>query len=247
MQLTFLIYGLVFGSFYNVVIYRLPNGKSLIKPPSSCSNCGHRLSPLELIPVISFLMQKGKCKHCGASFSIRYAMVEVLTGVLFLLSYLKFGLEIELFKVLFLGSLCIIISFIDYDLQIIPDSLNLTIIVAGIFYLVIFNPITFANAGLGFLIGGGLLFLIALVGPMGGGDIKYMAATGIWLGFGYTLMTLLLSFMIGGFISLLLLIFKLVDRKTAIPFGPFLCMATLITLFYGNELFLWYLDVIVFK
>lgn len=247
MELIFLIYGLVFGSFYNVVIYRLPNGKSLIKPPSSCGNCGHRLSPMELIPVISYLIQKGKCKHCNTKFSMRYALVEVMTGLLFLMSYMKFGFSIDTFKVLFLGSLCIIISFIDYDLQIIPDSLNLSIFIVGIIYLVLFQPLSFMNAFLGFLVGGGLLFLIALVGPMGGGDIKYMAAIGIWLGLGYTLMTLLISFIIGGLISLVLLILKVVDRKTAIPFGPFLCVATLITLFYGNELFHWYLETIIFR
>ncbi len=247
MKFLFLIYGLVFGSFYNVVIYRLPNGKSLIKPPSSCGYCGHRLSPCELIPVISYILQRGQCKHCKTHFSMRYAVVELLTGLLFLTSYMQFGLSVEAFRLIFLGSLCIIISFIDYDHQIIPDRLNFLIFIVGIIYLMIFSPLSIMNAFLGFLVGGGLLFLIALVGPMGGGDIKYMAAIGVWLGMGYTLMTLLISFIIGGVISLVLLLTKVVDRKTAIPFGPFLCIATLIVLIYGNELFHWYLNTIIFN
>lgn len=247
MELLFLIYGLVFGSFYNVVIYRLPNGKSLIKPPSTCGYCGHRLRPIELIPVLSYLMQGGKCRECNTKFSMRYAVVELLTGVLFLVTYIKFGLTVETFRIFFLGSMCIIISFIDYDLQIIPDQLNLTIFLVGVVYLLAIQPMTYANASLGFLAGGGILFLIALVGPMGGGDIKYMAAICVWLGLGYTLMTLLISFIVGGFLSLILLLLRLVDRKTAIPFGPFLCIATLIVLFFGNELFYWYLNTIVFN
>lgn len=245
MEALLFIYGIVLGSFYNVVIFRLPEKRSIVRPPSACGACGHRLTPVELIPIFSYILQRGRCKACGSKIAIRYPMVEFLTGVFFVGAYMKFGLTIELFKVLFLGSLFIIISFIDLDHQIIPDGLNLLIGITGLIYLGIMQPFPVTNALYGFLAGGGLLFLIALVGPMGGGDIKFMAAMGIWLGIGYTLMTLLISFIVGGVLSGILLVAKLVDRKTAIPFGPFLCIAALVVLFYGDELFIWYVTTVL--
>lgn len=245
MEALVFLYGLVLGSFYNVVIYRLPIGKSIVKPRSSCGKCGHVLTPLELIPLVSYIVQKGQCKHCHEKFSIRYPLVELLTGLLFLWVYLRLGLTVELFKGLFLVSLFIIISFIDLDHQIIPDGLNLMLGLVGVLYLISVQPFSIMNGVYGFLVGGGLLFIVALVGPMGGGDIKFMAAMGIWLGLGYTLMALLLSFIIGGLVSAGLLLAKVVDRKTAIPFGPFLCIGSLIVLLFGNELFLWYVETIL--
>jgi len=245
MEALIFIYGIVLGSFYNVVIYRLPVGKSIVKPPSACGACGHRLTPIELVPILSYIVQKGKCKNCQEKISVRYPLIELLTGLLFLLIYWKVGFSIELLKGLFLGSMFIIISFIDLDHQIIPDELNLILGVAGLIYLIAVQPFPFMQGIYGFLAGGGFLFLIALVGPMGGGDIKFMAAMGLWLGLGYTLMALLISFTIGGLISGGLLIAKVVDRKTAIPFGPFLCLASLIVMLFGNELFVWYVSTLL--
>ena len=245
MEALIFIYGIVLGSFYNVVIYRLPVVKSIVKPPSACGACGHRLTPIELVPILSYIVQKGKCKNCQEKISVRYPLIELLTGLLFLLIYWKVGFSIELLKGLFLGSMFIIISFIDLDHQIIPDELNLILGVAGLIYLIAVQPFPFMQGIYGFLAGGGFLFLIALVGPMGGGDIKFMAAMGLWLGLGYTLMALLISFTIGGLISGGLLIAKVVDRKTAIPFGPFLCLASLIVMLFGNELFVWYVSTLL--
>lgn len=245
MEALLFIYGIVLGSFYNVVIYRLPVGKSIVKPPSACGACHHRLTPIELIPILSYIAQKGKCKSCGEKISIRYPMIELLTGILFVWVYSNFGFSIELAKGLFLASLFIIISFIDLDHQIIPDELNLILGIVGFIYLFLVKPFPVMHGLYGFLAGGGLLFIIALIGPMGGGDIKFMAAMGLWLGLGYTLMTLLISFILGGFISGILLVFKIVDRKTAIPFGPFLCLASLIVMLYGQELFVWYVQTLL--
>jgi len=240
MQVLVFIYGLIFGSFFNVVIYRLPMEKSLIRPRSSCGTCGHVLRPVELIPLISYIVQRGRCKHCHEKFSMRYPMVELLTGVLFLVVYMKIGWTVELMRGLFLVSLFIIISFIDLDHQIIPDGLNLILGLVGLVYLFLVQPFPVSHALYGFLVGGGFLFIVALIGPMGGGDIKFMAAMGIWFGLGYTLMILLLSFIIGGLVSASLLLLRIVDRKTAIPFGPFLCIGSLIVLLFGNKLFIWY-------
>ena len=245
MEALLFIYGIVFGSFYNVVIYRLPVGKSIVKPPSACGACNHRLKPIELIPILSYIAQKGRCKNCGEKISIRYPLIELLTGLLFVWVYSRTGFSIELAKGLFLASLFIIISFIDLDHQIIPDELNLILGIVGLIYLFSVKPFPLVHGLYGFLAGGGLLFIIALIGPMGGGDIKFMAAMGLWLGLGYTLMALLISFILGGFISAMLLVFKIVDRKTAIPFGPFLCLASLIVMLYGQELFIWYVQTLL--
>lgn len=242
MYLLIFIYGLVLGSFYNVVIYRVPHGKSIVKPPSACGACGHRLSPLELIPVVSWVIQKGRCKQCQSKIALRYPLVELLTALLFVWVYSVVGFRIELLRDLFLLSLFIIISFIDLDHQIIPDGLNLLLGVSGLVYLFILQPFPWLQGVYGFIAGGGFLFIVALIGPMGGGDIKFMAAMGLWLGLGYTLMALLLSFIIGGGVSSALLLAKVVDRKTPIPFGPFLCMGSLIVLLYGQELFVWYVN-----
>lgn len=239
------LYGLVFGSFFNVVIYRVPLGKSIVKPPSSCGVCGHKLGVLELIPLLSWIIQRARCKKCGSGISIRYPIVEVLTGLLFIFVYSKVGFRIELLRGLFLTSMFIIISFIDLDHHIIPDGLNLMLALTGFIYLIVLRPFPIMHGVFGFLVGGGVLFIIALVGPMGGGDIKFMAAMGLWMGIGYTLMVLLLSFIIGGIISGLLLITKRVDRKTPIPFGPFLCIASFIVMIYGKNIFLWYVQTLL--
>ena len=245
MFILIFIYGLVLGSFYNVVIYRVPHGKSIVKPPSSCGRCGQRLKPLELVPVLSWLIQRGRCKHCGSKISIRYPLVELLTGFLFVVVYTVIGFRIELLRGLILVSLFIIISFIDLDHQIIPDGLNLLLGVIGFLYWLLVHPFPFIHGISGFFIGGGLLFIVALLGPMGGGDIKFMAAMGFWLGIGYTLMALLLSFIIGGVVSGGLLLTKVVNRKTPIPFGPFLCLGSLIVILYGSKIFVWYVNTIL--
>lgn len=195
--------------------------------------------------LFSWLIQKARCKHCGEKISIRYPLVEILTGLLFMYVYLIIGFRIELLGAIFLTSMFIIISFIDLDHQIIPDGLNLLLGVVGLVYLLLVQSFPLMHGLYGFLAGGGFLFIIALIGPMGGGDIKFMAAMGLWLGLGYTLMALLLSFILGGLISGLLLLTKRVDRKTAIPFGPFLCMASFIVILYGKNLFIWYVQTLL--
>lgn len=245
MIILIFIYGLVFGSFFNVVIYRVPLGKSIVKPSSSCSFCGSRLSATELIPLLSWILQKGQCKQCGEKISVRYPLVEILTGILFVVVYRFVGFRIELLRGLVLVSFFIMISLIDLDHQIIPDGLNFLLGVAGLVYLLLAKPFPYMHGLYGFLIGGGFLFLIALIGPMGGGDIKLMAAIGLWLGTGYTLMALLISFILGGILSSFLIMTKLVSRKTPVPFGPFLCSGSLITLLCGEKIFYWYLKTII--
>lgn len=237
------ILGLLIGSFLNVCIYRLPQNQSIITPPSHCMICNSRLKPWDLIPVISYLLSRGRCRYCGTAFSGRYALVELLTASLFVWCLEVFGPTPELIKALILTAFFIVITFIDYDHQLILDKVLLWLSGAGVvinLWIGSVSPLDMLIAG---LIGGGLLLIIALVsgGGMGGGDIKFAAALGLCFGWQYLLLTLLLSFVFGGIGGVLLLVFKIKSRKDFIPFGPFIALAALFTLLYGNNMITWYM------
>src|SRR6056297_487916 len=160
---VFLIFGLLIGSFLNVVIYRLPNNKSIVSPPSSCGSCGHRLGPIDLVPVLSYVFLRGRCRHCGAKFSPRYPLVEVLTGGLFSLLYWRFGFSFDFIRFAILTCILVSAAFIDIDHRIIPDKLNLFGIVSGIVFVFLPDSLSVKNALLGFVAGGGLLLLVAVI------------------------------------------------------------------------------------
>lgn len=232
-----MVYGLIFGSFFNVCIYRLPVGLSVIKPRSRCGVCGHELNWKDLIPVMSYMIIGGRCRYCKAKVSSRYALVELLTGALFLATYFRFGLTLLFLRHIVLVSLLIVISFIDFDHQIIPDELNAAIAILALIALLFGSEMTWMDSFLGLLLGGGSLFLIAaLTGAMGGGDIKLMAAAGLYLGFIQIGVALYFGFIFGGLISLVLLVLKLKGRKDAIAFGPYLSLGILVSLFWGNQI-----------
>lgn len=238
------VFGLIIGSFLNVCIYRLPREKNIVVPSSSCVICGEAIKPYDNIPLISFLILKGKCRACGAKISWRYPFVELLNSFFYLLAYTRFGLSFELIPIFLFLSTMIVITFIDLDFQIIPDSITLPGILIGIaFSSFLFpdpfelNSITgFINSLIGFIIGGGLFFLIALLskGGMGGGDIKMMAMIGAFFGWKGVLTTTLIASLVGSVVGISLVLFKGKNRKTAIPFGPFLALGSVITLFGGH-------------
>jgi len=244
MIIIVLVLGLLFGSFYNVCIYRWPVGKSVVMPRSSCGSCGHVLNGFDMVPVLSYVFSLGKCRHCGVKYSPRYALVELLTGVLFVISYLTFGYTWMCLVGIMLSSIVIIVTFIDIDHHIILDRFSIVTIVLGVLYHVFLTDMSFINIGLGFLLGGGLLFLIAVIGTMGGGDIKIMASFGLILGFPKILMALYLSFIIGAVILTPIMLYqkkKFGEYKSQVPFGPFLCIGTWITFYFGDYLFDLYL------
>jgi len=241
--------GLLIGSFLNVCIYRIPKEESIVFPPSHCAKCRTRLKPIDLVPIISYIFCKGKCRYCKEKISLQYPIIELLTGLIFLLSLTKFGLSMDFLFYIILFSILIVISGIDYHHQIIPDSLVLITFVLGIgLKLTLFSidgqAIDIINSSSGLLIGGGFLLLVAIVsrGGMGGGDIKLMAALGFWIGWKYTILALLLSFIIGGILSLGLLITKVKSRGEFIPFGPFLVIGFIVTALWGARIFNWYLS-----
>ena len=237
------ILGLLIGSFLNVCIYRLPKGQSIAFPPSHCTGCSNRIKPYDLIPVISYIILKGKCRHCNTSISIKYPLVEILTGVLFLFSFLKFGYSIEFIKSIVLLSVLVAVTFIDFEYSIIQVEFMIFASLTGIVLNIIgyeFN-IHLLNYLYGFLVGGGvILAIVLLTNGMGGGDIQLMTVIGLFLGFKLTLLTLMLSFVIGAFAGVTLIVLKKKSRKDFIPFGPWISIAAFVSLFFGDSILRWY-------
>ncbi|GAB6184343.1 prepilin peptidase [Thermodesulfovibrio hydrogeniphilus] len=243
--LIFFVLGLVVGSFLNVCIYRIPRGVSIILPKSFCPACDNAIKPYHNIPLVSYILLKGKCSYCGEKISFRYPVVEFLTGVLYVLSFLKFGLSVEIFFVLIFISALIVISFIDLDFQIIPDIISIPLIILGI----ICSFLPFEHSALSFgikesligiLVGGGSLFIVAVLsrGGMGGGDIKLNAAVGAFLGWKFALLTVFIGSLFGSIVGIVMMK-KTGNRK--IPFGPFLSLGAIISLFIGETILKWYL------
>lgn len=255
-QIFFFLIGSVIGSFLNVCIYRIPREKSIVSPPSACPGCNKPIRPYDNIPIISYIMLRGKCRDCGTKISMRYPLVELLTSVLFVFMYRNFGKSVfpfftfELISLLVFVSLLIAISFIDLDFQIIPDILSIGGLVLG-FILSIFRPF-FRNIDpkfgiidslLGILIGGGLLFAIAWLYQfftkregMGGGDIKLLGMIGAFCGWKGVLFSLVSGSVLGTLIGIPLMLAKGAGTKYAIPFGPFLSLGALFYVLMGNTI-----------
>jgi leader peptidase (prepilin peptidase)/N-methyltransferase len=248
MNLFLFIIGLAFGSFFNVCISRIPQGKSIIYPPSRCEVCNTKLKPLDLVPVASFLLLRGKCRYCGSKLSWRHPGIEFFTGILFVMVYQIIGLNINLIIFLFLLSLLLIISFIDIDYYCIPNSLIIVGLGIGVFFQIFFPYQLFLESIGGFFLGGGILFIIALVsrGGMGGGDIKLGGLIGFFLGWKMTLLSLFIAAFLSSITGIFFILLKKKSRKDPIPFGPFLSIGTFISILWGNHLLTWYLYYFVY-
>ena len=237
------IIGIIIGSFLNVCICRIPMNHSIVKPPSHCPECNTYLKPIDLIPIVSYLLLRGRCRYCGDRISPRYPAVELLNGLMYMLLFSKFGWTGICLKYCIFSSLLLVVGLIDYDHKIIPDGIMIFGLIAGACFLFSGHfRINLFNGLMGFFVGGGVFFLIAMVtnGAMGGGDIKLMAVTGLWLGWKYILLVMLLSFVLGAMVSMVLLLLKLKSRKDEIPFGPFISLSAFIAMYFGQEIILWY-------
>lgn len=233
-EMLVLIIGICIGSFLNICIDRMPKNQSIAFSSFRCQTCQHSLMGIDLIPILSYLGLKGKCRYCEKKISLQYPIIELLNGVLYVGLYLQYSLTPIFFALAILGSLLLVITIIDLKCQIIPDELIIFGLAVCIpFHITSVYGITFLNGIGGFLIGGGIFLAIALVtnGAMGGGDIKLMAMLGLWFGITNILIITMLAFFIGAIISILLLIFKIKNRKDMIPFGPFIALATIIVVF----------------
>lgn len=248
-------FGLIAGSFLNVVIYRVPRRESVVLPSSHCPACERPLAAYDNIPLISYIVLKGKCRFCGALISAQYPLVEAVTSLFFVTSLLKYGLTPAFFLAVFFLLVLLSVSVIDIEHLIIPNVIVLPAIAVAAVQIPLFAFTKLDNVSLmdqaywlwpvvGFLIGGGLLFLLAIVWPngMGGGDIKLAALMGLFLG-RYVIVALFLGFLFGSLGGITAMSFFGKSRKDLIPFGPYLALGSLIALYAGVPLVKWYLSI----
>lgn len=240
------ILGLIVGSFLNVCIYRLPREQSIIWPPSSCPHCGHRLKWYELIPVISFFLQKGRCIYCKESISLQYPAVELVTGLIFLFLYIKYGLTWTYISYLFLSCLLLVSAFTDALHWKIPDQVTIPGMAAGLILSFLNPAITPMQSLTGLLLAGGVLLLVGLIsrGGMGGGDIKLMGMVGAFTGWMTAVSVIFIAAMIGSIYGIVMILLKKKGRKSRVQFGVFLVIAVMLMLFFGNSLKDWYIQLI---
>jgi leader peptidase (prepilin peptidase)/N-methyltransferase len=242
------ILGLIVGSFSNVCIYRIPRNESIIFPASHCPKCRSKIKPVDNIPLLSYILLKGRCRNCKSKISIQYPIVELLTGLIYLIIYLIYGLSIQSLIYIILSSALIIIAFVDLNEQIVPDVISLPGIVIG-FIISFFVPyISFINSALGVFAGGGTILIIGLAGSvifkkeaMGGGDVKLAAMIGAFLGWRYIIISLFLGFFLGALAGIVLILSKIKSREDVVPFGPFIVLGSFITLLWGEQIISWYI------
>lgn len=245
--------GLAIGSFLNVCVDRLPRGLSIVTIPSHCEVCGHTLGVRDLIPLVSYLWLRGRCRHCKASISIRLPLVELATGLLFLYVAARYGVTLQTPVLLTFVAALVVVFAIDMEHSLILNRITYPGIVIA-FLVAPWGPVgdalsvqaSYVAAGWGLLLGGGVLGAIYLLarlvahGGFGLGDVKLGLMLGAMLGPVSTFVTLQLSFIVGGVVAIALLGLKLRSRRDLIPFGPFLASAGVLSLFWGGDIFTWY-------
>jgi leader peptidase (prepilin peptidase) / N-methyltransferase len=261
-----LFFGMLWGSFLNVVIYRLPLGESVVKPRSRCPGCKKLITWYQNIPLLSWILLRGRCANCGMKISARYPLVEVLTGIMFLLAAAWRPDPILLwpFHFWFMGAL-IACTFIDLDHWILPDKITLPGIGIGLAATTLeawLDPSTglhapawqalalsFGGGLIGVVVGGGILYLVAWgykaysgIDGLGGGDIKFLAMVGAFLGVRGALATLILGSLLGSMLGIFLITLRGKKAGTAIQFGPFLALGSAAAFFFGDALWKWYFN-----
>ena len=237
------VLGLIVGSFLNVVILRLPEEASVVWTRSHCPECEKPLKWTMNIPVLSYLWLRGRCGFCRKPISIQYPLVEVATGLLFMAAFAKFGCSLSFVAVAIFLSMLLSLSVIDLYHQIIPDELSLSGIVLGFAASFIMVDVGWKDSLLGIFVGGGSFFAVAWLYEkwtkregLGGGDVKLLAMLGAWMGYKSILPIVLLSTGIGSLVGIALILGKGKDFKAAIPFGPFLSLAGIAYLFFGDTI-----------
>ncbi|MFH1826176.1 MAG: prepilin peptidase [bacterium] len=249
--LLIFVFGAVVGSFLNVLIHRLPLGESIVFPASHCPKCNKRLGALELVPIISFIFLRGKCKSCGALISWRYPLVEFLTGLLFfgvVNFYSPLPIIHYLLPLIFV-SMLIVVFFTDLEKQVIHDSMSMGGIILGLLYNY-FRGLNFLySAVLGAALGYALFFLIAKFGrlvfkkdAMGEGDLYLAAMLGAFLGWQGALLAMFLAYLLAGVLAIISLALGKVKMGQEVAFGPALVVGGLVTLFFGSQIISWYIN-----
>jgi len=243
------VLGTLFGSFANVCIYRLPQRLSIIFPGSHCPSCQEALRPWQNIPVLSYLLLGGQCARCKTTISLRYPLIEVSNGLLFVFLYHQYHLSVQTVVFALLATALLIVSCIDLAHTIIPDAITLPGIVIGLGTSLWLTPVGVRNAVLGVVLGGGLFLLMAVLSVvilkregMGGGDIKLIAMLGAFLGWQAVLVTIFLAAVLGAGVGLTLILLRRKSRREPLPFGPFLALGALLAMVWGDTILTWYVS-----
>jgi len=262
------LFGLIIGSFLNVCILRIPTGKSIVMPASACPKCGAAIRPYDNIPVLSYLILRGKCRGCKTRISPMYPLVEFLTGLLFLACYYAFGLSVETLKWCAFSAIMIVLVFTDLRERILPDVVNFTGFALGVIFSLFVKPtdgsalwianhifqfpppqlvLSLVDALLGAALGSGLLWLVSeayfkLRGRegMGLGDVKMMLMAGAFLGAKRTLLTIMAGSILGSVIGIAVILARRKDADYELPFGTFLGASALLVVFFGTPVVNWY-------
>ena len=249
MEWVAFVFGLVIGSFLNVCIYRLPASQSIVHPRSACPGCAHPIRVYDNIPVVSFLILRGRCRDCGMRIPWRYPLVELLSGAFAALAVAKFGAGGQAALMYLLIAALLVITFIDIDHRIIPDVISLPGIPVGLAASFGLTDVTPLQSVIGILAGGGSLFLVAwgyqlITGRegMGGGDIKLLAMIGAFFGWPGVLFTIFTASLTGTLAGMAVILRQRADMKLAVPFGPFRAIGAIGYVFIGPETLAWYLQ-----
>ncbi|MGA8983465.1 MAG: prepilin peptidase [Candidatus Acidiferrales bacterium] len=268
-------FGLIIGSFLNVCILRIPSGKSIVLPASACPKCGKEIRAYDNIPVISYLLLGGKCRGCKTKISPMYPLVELLTGLLFLACYLVFGISVEAAKWCAFSAIMIVLVFTDLRERILPDAVNFTGLGIGLALSFFVKPtdgsalwlanrmfefpppapvLSFVDAILGALVGGGLLWLVSEAyfrirgrEGMGLGDVKMMLMAGAFLGAKRTLLTILAGSVLGSVLGVAVILARRKDADYELPFGTFLGTGALLVVFFGTPIVNWYSSLLMVR
>jgi leader peptidase (prepilin peptidase) / N-methyltransferase len=269
------LFGLIIGSFLNVCIVRIPSGKSIVLPASACPKCGLAIRPYDNIPVVSYLLLRGKCRGCKTKISWMYPLVELLTGLLFLGCFYVFGISVETAKWAAFSAIMVVLVFTDLRERILPDVVNFTGLAIGLVFSLFTKPtdgtalwianhlfdypppapvISLVDAILGAAVGGGLLWLVSeayfkLRGRegMGLGDVKMMLMAGAFLGAKRTLLTILAGSLLGSVLGLAVILARRKDAEYELPFGTFLGAGALLVVFFGTPVVNWYQSLLMVR
>jgi leader peptidase (prepilin peptidase) / N-methyltransferase len=267
--------GLILGSFLNVCIVRIPAGKSIVMPASACPTCGESLRPYDNIPLVSYLVLRGRCRSCKTRISPLYPVVELLTGILFWACYHAFGVTAEAVKWATFSALVIVLVFTDLRERVLPDVVNFTGLGLGLLMSFFTTPgdgtamwisrrlfdfppptavISFVDAILGAILGAGILWLVGVVyfrlrgrEGMGLGDVKMMLMVGSFLGVKKTLLTILTGSVLGSVLGIIFILARRKERDYELPFGTFLGMAALLVMFFGGPVVDWYQSLLMVR
>lgn len=243
------VLGAIVGSFLNVCIYRIPAGLSIVSPPSHCPKCESRIRWYQNIPILSYLFLRGRCGFCRVEIPARYALVEAMSGLLFVVVLYHFGLSLATLVYWLFVAVLLVVTFIDLDHQIIPDVISLPGIAVGFLCSFAVPWLSWVDSLLGILLGGGLLLAIAWLYEvltkregMGGGDVKLLGMIGAFLGWQAIFPVIFFASFGGTLIGIPLMLLKGEGSRFALPFGPFLALAAGVYLFWGHDILSWYLS-----